>query len=293
MFAQYKLTTSTQLCDCRRCKLPLALQHITAMKKIIIAILIVSLTSCITSPRIGLDSNLWTEKQELRVKGRQGILINQKLSFGDFRTLSIKRSWTRSSTQFGGWAWGRPGYEDYARIIGTEYSDRKQTVRFELTDESANESSVFCVSRAQSENLVIGKNPNSLLNIAMDVLSIEESSENLFWVKIYLKNDEQPWEMVIDNEASQAKAKSYTGAVAQSRDKYYTIHPLYKITDKKGKVYTMPIGSMGYEIRNKEGKPLAAMSTIDRGMVYFNTSDREEKFLLANVCAALLLQEAI
>ena len=263
------------------------------MKHIIAAIIIFSLASCITQPRIGLDANQWTQTQEHRVKGRQGLLINQKLSFGGFRTVSVKRSWTRSSTQFAGWAWGRPGYQDYSRIIGTEYSHKQQSVRFELTDENANESSVLCVSRARSENLVIGNNPNSLLNIALDVLSIEESSENLFWVKIYLKNDEQPWEMVIDNEASQAKAKTYTGTVAQSRDKFYTIHPVYTITGNKGKVYTMPFGSMGYEIRNKDGKPVAATSLIDRGLVYFNTTQADEKFLLANVCAALLLQEAI
>ena len=262
------------------------------MKQIIAAIIIVSIASC-ASPRIGLDANHWTEKQELPVKGRQGLLIKQKLSFGEFKTVSVKRSWTRSSTAFAGWAWGRPGYEDYSRIIGMEYSDRKQSVRFELSDEKANESSVFCVTRAKSENLVIGRNPNSLLNIATDILSIEESSENLFWVKIYLKNDEQPWEMVIDNEASQQKAKSYTGTVAQSRDKFYTIHPVYTITGKNDKVYTMPMGSVGYEIRNKAGKPLAAISLIDKGIVYFNSVPTEEKFLLANICTALLLQDVI
>lgn len=263
------------------------------MKQLLTAIIILSLASCITQPRIALDANQWNEKQELPVKGRQGLLIKQKLSFGEFKTVSVKRSWTRSGTSFAGWAWGRPGYEDYSRIIGIEYSDRKQTVRFELSDEKANESSVFCVTHANSENLVIGRNPNSLLNIATELFSIESSAENLFWVKIYLKNDEQPWEMVIDNEASQAKAKSYTGTVAQSKDKFYTIHPVYSITGNKGKVYTMPIGSMGYEIRTKEGKPVAAISTVDNGIVYFNTAKPEEKFLLANICTALLLQEVI
>lgn len=259
------------------------------MKQIIAAIIIVSIVSCAT-PRIGLDANQWTEKQELPVKGRQGLLINQKLSFGEFKTLSVKRSWTRGGTSFAGWAWGRPGYEDYSKMIGVEYSNRKQSVRFELADQNANESSVFCVTRANSESVVIGNNPNSLVNIA---LSIESSSENLFWVKIYLKNDEQPWEMMIDNEASQQKAKSYSGKVAQSRDKFYTIHPVYHLTGKNNKVYTMPMGSVGYEIRNKEGKPLAAISLIDKGMVYFNAMPAEEKFLLANICTALLLQEAI
>jgi hypothetical protein len=263
------------------------------MQKIVIAIMLFSVVSCI-SPRIGLDANQWTNLQEMPVKGRQGILIKQKLSFGEFNTLSVKRSATKGGTSFVGWAWGRPGYQDYARIIGMEYTDKNQSIRFELSDGKTNESSVFCVARARSENLVIGHNPNSLLNISLDLLSIEESAENLFWVKIYLKNEEQPWEMVIDNDASQAKAKSYTGTVAQSADKYYTIHPVYTMTDKKkGKTYTMPIGSIGYEIRNKEGKPVAAVSMLDKGLVYFNSASEQERFLAANVCAALLLQEVI
>ncbi|MGB8191950.1 MAG: hypothetical protein WCF67_08530, partial [Chitinophagaceae bacterium] len=76
-------------------------------------------------------------------------------------------------------------------------------------------------------------------------------------------------------------------------DKYYTIHPVYKIAGKNDKIYTMPVGSVGYEIRNKEGKPLAAISLMDRGMVYLNPMPADEKFLIANVCTALLLQESI
>src|SRR5690606_5244677 len=30
-----------------------------------------------------------------RVKGRQGLLINQKLSFGEYQTSRVKRSWTK------------------------------------------------------------------------------------------------------------------------------------------------------------------------------------------------------
>jgi hypothetical protein len=269
---------------------PIAL--LIMLRTIFILALSLSLAAC-GPAKLGLDSARWSKKQELAVKGRQGILIKQKLSFGEFKTATVKRSWTRGSTEFAGWAWGRPGYEDYARIIGTEYSNKKQSLRFELSDDKANQSSVFCVTRAQSEHLVIGKNPNSLFNIASDLLSIEGSSENFFWVKIYLKNDEQPWEMLIDNEAVQRQSKTYTGVVAQGRDKYYTIHPINTIAGKDNQIRTMPFGSIGFEIRNKEGKPLAAVSMMDKGTVYFNPLPGPEKFLVANICAALLLQEVI
>lgn len=241
---------------------------------------------------MGLEGQDWNDKQELAVKGRQGILIKQKLSFGEFKTAVVKRSWTKGSSSFDGWVWSRPGHNDYYRI-GTEYSNRKQTLRFDLTDNNANQSSAFCITKAHSKDFVVGSNPNSLLNIVLDIMRVEDASDNMFFVKVYLKNDEQPWEMVFDNEAAQAKSKTYTGVIAQSKNKYYTIHPVYKIAGKNDKLYTMPFGSIGYEIRNKEGKPLAAISNMDKGTVYLKQMPAEEKFLLANFCTALLLQQNI
>jgi hypothetical protein len=55
----------------------------------------------------------------------------------------------------------------------------------------------------------------------------------------------------------------------------------------------MPFGSAGFEIRNKDGKALAAVSMIDNGVVYLSDISPEEKILLSGVCAALLLQEQI
>jgi hypothetical protein len=261
------------------------------MYRLIILAAILAIAGCAPA-KIGLEPQDWNDKQEYSVKGRQGILIKQKLSFGEFKTATVKRSWTRGSSSFDGWVWRRPGHDDYYRV-GTEYSNRKQTLRFDLTDNNANESSVFCITKAHSQDFVVGRSANSLLNIVLDILRVEDASDNMFFVKVYLKNDEQPWEMIIDNEAAQAKSKTYTGVIAQSKDKYYTIHPVYKIAGKNDKLYTMPIGSVGYEIRNKDGKPLAAISTMDNGKVYLKPMPAEEKFLLANICTALLLQENI
>jgi len=99
--------------------------------------------------------------------------------------------------------------------------------------------------------------------------------------------------MVLDNEAAQRNSKKYIGVISQSNDRYYTLHPVYTLEKKDGKPANMPFGSIGYEIRGKEGKPLAAVSLIDNGVVYFNDITAEEKFLMANICTAILLQEEI
>ena len=263
------------------------------MKKYQLLIVVTVLFIACTPAKMALDNNGWNEKEEFSVNGRQGILINQKLSFGDYRTVSVKRSWTKGNSMFAGWAWGRPGYDDYSRIIGVEFSNKKQSVKFELSDQDANESSVFCVTKVKTKDFVLGNNPNSLLNISLEILGRTDAAQNVFWTKIYLKNEEKPWEMMLDNDAIQEKRKTYVGVISQSRDQYYTLHPVYALEMKNGKTGNILAGSLGIEIRNKQGKPLAAVSLIDKGMVYFNGVSSEEKFLMANICTALLLQEQI
>ena len=55
----------------------------------------------------------------------------------------------------------------------------------------------------------------------------------------------------------------------------------------------MLAGSIGFEFRNAQGKAVAAVSTINNGMVFLPHVDKEERFLLANACTALLLQDII
>ncbi len=248
--------------------------------------------SC-TPAKMAVDKGNWNNIEEFSVKGRQGILINQKLSFGEYRTVSVKRSWPKRSSAFAGWTSGRPGYDDYSRIIGVEYSKKKQTVRFELTDNGANESSAFCVTQVRSKDFVFGNNPNSLFNISLDVLGVADASENLYWIRLYLKNETEPWELILDNEEAKRHSKKYIGVISQSKDRYYTLHPVFKMEKKDGTTGTMPFGSVGYEIRSKQGRPLEAVSVIDKGVVYFNELSADEKFLMANICTAILLWQEI
>lgn len=262
------------------------------MRYLIYVFITAVLVSC-HPVRIALPGTGWENAETWTVKGRQGLMIKQKLSFGSYATQSVKRSWTRGSDAFAGWAWGRPGYEDYSRIIGVEYSQRKQSVRFTLADADRRESHALCVTRTQSKNFVIGRNPNSLFNIGLDLLGVGGAADNLFWVSIFLKDEERPWEMILDNEAAQRYSRTYSGIIARSRDEYLTIHPIYQLQGKNGQAVSLPAGSVGFEIRSREGEPLAAVSLIDNGIVYIREKDPARRFLLANICTALLLQEQI
>lgn len=182
--------------------------------------------------------------------------------------------------------------QEWVNIISTEYINRKQTIRYELSD-GQNHSQVFAVSRFNSKDLEIGKNPNSVLNIGMDIFGIGYKSSSMFYVQIFAsEKDNRPWEMAIDNEASQARPKKYIGYLAKGKSDYYSIVPVTK-AEANGKTGNILAGSVGFEFRDKEGKTKAAVSLIDKGMVYMGKTTAEERFLLANACTALLLQEQI
>jgi hypothetical protein len=63
--------------------------------------------------------------------------------------------------------------------------------------------------------------------------------------------------------------------------------------EKNGKSGNILAGSVGFELFDPQGRSVAAVSLVDKGMVFLGKGNATERFLLANACAALLLQEQI
>ena len=230
------------------------------------------------------------KKEPLAVKGRQGLLINQKLSFAEFQTTKVKRSWTKGGNSRVG-VGNNPINGVYIDLISKEYIERKQTFSFQLSDSLNNVSDVYGASNFNAENLVLGSNPNSVINVLEDLYGRNDFSENVFYLQVFLNNETQPWELLLDNQASQAN-KNYVGFFAKDATHYYTLQPLTKLETKQGPRSTL-MGSVGFEILNPNNEVVAAVSLMDNGLVYLLTEDPNERFLLANLCAALLLQQNI
>ncbi|GEO09605.1 hypothetical protein [Segetibacter aerophilus] len=227
-------------------------------------------------------SNELSAAAEMPVKGKNGIMINQKLSFGEYRTEKINRSWTEGNSINGG----------AMKVLWATYSQKKQSIHFSLKDTVNNRSEVFCLAKTRSEDWTVGESPNSLFNIMGDLLGVGGKSDNTFAVNIYLSKEPAPWELMLDVQKAQANSKRYVGFLAQNKDNYYTLHPITSV-EKNGKKGSIPIGSVGYEIRSKGGVALAAVSLMDQGKVYIGATDPKERFLLANACSALLLHEVM
>lgn len=226
------------------------------------------------------------------VKGRQGLLIKQKLKFGDYATSVVKRSWTRSGNTRVDLLSGQLKNPDYPNLVSLDYADSDQSYYFTIKDFFGNIADVYAVSAFHSRDLRIGDNPNSVINILEDIFGGSGYSENLFYLQVFLNNETIPWQLVLDNEAAQLFPGEYTGFFALDNSNFYTLKPITHTSGKKGPQKII-FGSIGYEIFDFRGKSVAAVSLVDNGEVYFHTQDPSERFLLSGLCAALLLQEDV
>jgi hypothetical protein len=242
--------------------------------------------------KMSVSDELKASNDEYTVKGKNGTRIKQKVSFGEFATTSIRRSWIKGNSMRTGLGYHDVARQEWVNIISTEYINKKQTISFVLND-GKQLSDVYCVSRFNARDLEIGRNPNSILNIGMDILGMGGRSSSNYYVQIYTSaQEERPWEMVIDNQLSQARPKEYVGYLAKSETEFYSIVPVTKM-EIKGKQGNILAGAIGFEFRDPTGRAVAAVSMLNNGMVFLGKVSREDRFLLANACTALLLQDII
>ena len=219
-----------------------------------------------------------SQQEEMPVKGRNGLMINQKLRFGNYHTLSVKRSAIRKMKETFG----------IDNTVWTEHSEGKQTIHFRLTDDTYT-SDVVATSHVSMNDLVIGRAPGGLPGPISSILRIGTGDqEDNYSVAISITPGEKPWQLFLDNNSAQMERNTYLGFVSRDNE-YYTVAPVWQM-ERKGKVVKFPFGCAGFEIRNDHGDALAAVSLLNNGVVYMGKLDSKEQFLMANICAAILLQ---
>ena len=258
------------------------------------AAIIILAGSCSTV-QLHLEGDSWNNKEAYEVKGRGIAFTKEKLSFGNYATHYVKRSWTRGGPSTYGIGTGMPGTPEYANIISVSYIKKKQTLRFGITDDQGNKSDVFAVSDFNAREIQVGKNENSLFNIALDIFQqAKKPSTSMYYVQLYMNGEERPWQMIHDNYTARQPVKNYIGYLAKSKNDYYQIVPISSMVNSKGKILNMPMGAYGFAFLTREGQPLAAVSLLNKGAVYFAKDvQAEEKFLFANAAAALLMQQEL
>jgi hypothetical protein len=242
------------------------------------------------SMTLALEGEEWKSIKDYPVKGKNKIFSKESLTFGDYKTLEVDRSWTKGTQATSGITVGIPTDEFYKKLITTDHISRKQTLYFAMGDKEGNQSKAYSLAQLDAKDFNIGNSPVSAFNLLLDLAGPGVKSANISYSKIYVGPSAEGWELLIDNQAAQAKPKKYIGYFAKNNDEYYTVIPTSRVKDKKGKTGSMPFGSAGFEIRNKDGQPVAAVSLIDNGVIYLMDVAPEERLLLATACTALLLR---
>lgn len=241
---------------------------------------------------LALDSPEWVDIEAFPVAGKNSLFKKESLTFGDFRTVDVDRSWTKGYSVTTGLTQGIPTDQYYKKIITTDKISKKQKLYFVLSDKEGRINQVFSLAEANTKDFNIGNSPVSAFNLLLDLAGPGIESTSISFSQIYESETGDGWELFIDNEAAQAKPKKYIGYLAKNDNEYYTVVPSSRVKSKKGKIGTMPFGSAGFEIRNKAGEPMAAVSIIDNGIIYLMDMDPRERLLMASACAALLLRPA-
>lgn len=261
------------------------------MKKLLLLSLVLASFSCKTmQPALSISESDLLESHP--VKGRQGLLINQRLKFGEYETSRVKRSWTRGGNTRLNYPFGTIADPTYPNLISMDYVARNQAYYFQMSDAYGNISDVYGISDYKSQDLQIGDNPNSIINILQDIFGKTDYAENLFYLQFYLNDERRPWQLLLDNHAAAFFIKEYQGVFALNEKTYFTLKPITKVMGKKGPEEVWA-GNMGFEIFNSSDESVAAVSLVDGGNVYFHTKDPKERFIVANLSAALLLQQDV
>ncbi|WP_345953144.1 hypothetical protein [Mucilaginibacter sp. PAMB04168] len=247
------------------------------------------LSSC-TAPRIALTDASWHNTLGYAVEGRtQTVLQKKPLRFGEFYTTSLKTSSKKSSvytTDLDGRLAQR-----HQNTLGLLHERSQSSRRFRLSNGRGPEWQVYTFTHLNASSYFVGRNLELNFSWLLKSLGLGNKTENSYYVQVFEPGADRPWELLLDMDAIDLNAKNYMGYFALNDEEYYTIKPVLHVMGKNGPS-RIPFGLVGYEISNAEGKAVAAVSAINKGVVYLQDSLMpHERFLMANLCAALLLYE--
>lgn len=196
------------------------------------------------------------------VKGRNGWMINQTLSFGPYQSGKVKRSWTSA-----------PSFEFVVRL-----AKAKQKFRFELADDQGNTSEVYMSGELKRKELPLFDGSMSLML----------PDEDIFAGTIFVNDAAQPWEFYLENPNKETVLEKVNGKISKGQETIQIEESRYISGGKKPH-----IGGQALAFKFvQNGKVLGVVEVINKGKVILDDSlSAEQKFVLANAASAILLRQ--
>jgi hypothetical protein len=205
-----------------------------------------------------VNDSLINDSQTLTVDGRQGWLINQKLSFGSYHSEKLKRSWTFS----------------YDIPFLVHFQGAKEKLQFQM-NECEHWARVFC----------LGKITQRELPMLEDMFRVSFKDKNVFAGAVVTDFSSTPWEFMIQKNYNKLPSRDFVGTLQQAdiRINLREIQQTAQGTNTWGE-------PLGYEfVLNDE--VIGAVEVFNQGRVILkNTTSEEINLLVASTSAALLLR---
>lgn len=235
------------------------------MKTTFIGLLTIALlaASCKTSD-IKISDDLAGNSSPLHVKGNGGILINQKISFGDYHTSPIKR--------------GLNSRTDY-HILGIRHEKASQMVEF-----------TQYMSSGKSADIVGSNNYNNkMFDLFKGLQTYADNFTNGFFGVIIPNDRVSPvWQVLIENDNSGTSLKSETDDGVAMDDNGNQIDIYGTKTLSNNNFLTNDANTFGFELFRK-GKSIAAVSVVGNGKVWIDNNLTEaDKIVVASLASILI-----
>lgn len=236
--------------------------------------LVLALSAC-TTPQMLVDQQLTAQSAPMTVSGRQGLLINQRISFGNYESEKVKRGWTRSYSH---------------DVFLAKLEDAKDKYNFTLFDNNRGAYTVNAVNHIKGVDVSIGRFLGDNTNTALrELASFTIQTQDLFAASLYNNSRQEAWHLVLMNREDTRKNGRYVGLLTNEQQQNIEVLPIRKLQDAK----SWGTNIIGYEFR-QEGKPLAAVEVINKGRVWIDPNlDPNMQLVLASASATLLLQQEL
>jgi hypothetical protein len=259
------------------------------------------LNAQITAAKVAVPEQFASGATKMHVKGLNGWMINQKLSFGTYQTSKIKRGWDfQSSVQ---WTKFRLSPEEYILKvfeIDTDKRNLQQRNKFQYTLEDGSHIAEIYATEKFKEKQLVYKSNNPWIGQA----SATNNYEYAFTAAILplTTADKTPWSLVLINRYDRQKdtARRLFDRPYVEEEGYATngkeniaIRPLRldKVTTKSGKDKKVFGGPMltGYELQ-WDGGVVAIIDILDNNVWIYNDLEPAEKLVLSSVASAIMLK---
>ncbi|MFA6152168.1 MAG: hypothetical protein WC716_12660 [Chitinophagaceae bacterium] len=211
------------------------------------------------SPQLEHSSPVYT------VKGRNGFFLKQILTFGPYTTSKVKRGWIKS----------------YNSPFMINFRGSSEKFSFTQYSKDSFAAEIFCLGKINS----IEYKPFS------NFWGIPIEYENTFSGSIFL-DENNYWDFIVNNpEAGIGQGQFASSGYAKSNHGLrIEIMPIKKLSKGKN---IMQIANFGFEFYINE-KPIAAVSTIDKGKVWIvKTIGPELEKAVISLASAILLRSSI